>query len=171
MKHEWEIKSRSHTCSYTGKEFQKGENFYTLLYREAGGGFRREDICEEAWAIKGASHSEKEASNDQPFSFWKSRYEPPAPPPPESVAKKDGESALRRLIAENNPAHTNLIYILALLLERKRLLRPMEGEDQNTLIYEYPSTGEVFLIRNPHLSLDQIPAVQREVSELLTQNL
>ncbi len=169
MQHEWEIKSRSHTCSRTGKEFQKGENFYTLLYREAGG-FRREDLCEEAWMTKEVSPNGK-ADKNQLFSFWKSRYEPPTPPPPEPVAKKDGENALRRLIAENNPNHTHLIYILALLLERKRLLRPITGGDENTLVYEYPSTGEIFLIRHPHLRLDQIPEIQREVSELLAQNL
>ncbi len=168
MQHEWEIKKRSNVCSHTGKEFRKDELFYTLLFRE-GGEFRREDLCEEAWLAHKASLSENK--DKRPFSFWKSRYEPPAPPPSEPLAKKDSETALRRLIAQNNPAHTNLLYILALLLERKRLLRPMESEDENTLVYEYPTTGEIFLIRNPHLGLDQIPEIQREVSELLAQNL
>ncbi|PWU08580.1 MAG: hypothetical protein C5B47_04520 [Verrucomicrobia bacterium] len=168
MQQDWEIKKRAHVCTHTGKEFQKGELFYTLLFREDGG-FRREDLCEAAWIAHKDSLSG--SGINRPFSFWKSRYQPSAPPAPEPIAKKDSETVLRRLIAQNNPVHTNLIYILALLLERKRLLRAIESEDKDTLVYEYPATGEMFLVRNPHLELDQIPAIQREVADLLAQNL
>ena len=53
------------------------------------------------------------------------------------------------------------------MLERKRLLRPIPSEDSDILVYEYSGTGETFLIPNPHLTMEQIPEVQREVSSLL----
>lgn len=163
MQNEWGIKNRSKTCFVTGKAFQKGDYFYTLLYRESEE-FRREDLCEEAWLAK-------RDSDIRPFSFWRSRYDPPAPVQPDLLPQKDGESIFRRLITKNNPADANVIYVLALLLERKRLLRAIEGQDSDMLVYEHVQTGEIFLIRNPYLNLDQIPDVQREVSELLAQNL
>ncbi len=159
MQADWEIKSRAHACARTGREFQPGEIFYTLLIRE-GEGFRREDLSEEAW--------ESRNDNMQPFSFWRSKYEPPAPPPPEPLPKDDAEGLLRRLVAENDPAYANVRYILALMLERKRLLRPMESQDDDMLVYEHVATGEIIVLANPRLSLEQIPAVQREVSALLT---
>ncbi|MDX2079167.1 MAG: hypothetical protein SFU53_00125 [Terrimicrobiaceae bacterium] len=159
MQADWEIKSRSHSCSRTGREFEPGEIFYTLLIREPGG-FRREDLCEEAW--------QERNDNIQPFSFWRSKYEPPTPPPPEPLPKDDAEGLLRRLVAENDPAYLNVRYILALMLERKRLLRPVESGDDDMLVYEHVATGETIVLANPHLSLEQIPAVQREVSSLLT---
>ena len=155
---DWEIKARAHTCARTGREFEPGENFYTLLVRE-GDGFRREDLSEEAWAERN--------ENIQPFSFWRSKYEPPAPPPPEPLPRDDAESLLRKLIKENDPAYANVRYILAVMLERKRLLRPVESTDSDMLVYEHVATGETLVLANPHLGLDRIPEVQREVSALL----
>jgi hypothetical protein len=158
MQSDWEIKSRGHVCSRTGREFVEGEFFYTLLFRD-GEGFRREDLSEEAWNERN--------DNLQPFSFWRSKYEPPAPPPPEPMKKDDAEGLLRRLMAEQNPAHANAQYILALMLERKRVLRPVESQDDDMLVYEHAQTGETFVLKNPHLSFERIPEVQAEVSELL----
>ena len=158
MQADWEIKSRAHQCSRTGREFVEGEFFYTLLIRE-GEGFRREDLSEEAWKERN--------DNIQPFSFWRSKYEPPAPPPAEPLPRDDAEGLLRRLIQENAPAYANVRYILALMLERKRVIRPLESSDDDMLVYEHLSTGETLVISNPKLSLDRIPEVQREVSALL----
>lgn len=158
MQADWDIKSRAHTCAHSGREFQSGEFFYTRLVRE-GDGFRREDLCDEAW------HSCND--NIKPFSFWRSKYEPPAPPPPEPLPHNDAESLLRRLIAENDAAYSNVRYILALMLERKRLLRPVDSNDDDVLVYEHVGTGETIVIANPHLGFDQIPEVQREVTALL----
>lgn len=162
MQQDWEIKSRAHTCAQTGREFVEGEFFYTLLFRDADG-FRREDLCEEAWSERN--------DNLAPFSFWKTKYEPPAPPPPEALKKNDAESLLRSLIEANDPRYENAIYILALMLERKRALRPIESPDDDTLVYEHPGTGETFILKNPHLGMDRIPEVQQEVSQLLDSSL
>lgn len=162
MQSDWEIKSRGQSCARTGREFADGEYFYTLLFLEPGG-FRREDISEQAWAERN--------ENIQPFSFWRSKYEPPPPPAPEPLAKDDAESLLRRLITEQNPAYANARYILALMLERKRILRPVDSQDDDILVYEHALTGETLVISNPRLSFEQIPSVQREVSDLLAGNL
>jgi len=159
MQADWEIKSRAHVCARTGREFVPGEIFYTLLVRE-GDGFGREDLCEEAW--------ESRNENIQPFSFWRSKYEPPAPRAAEPLPRDDAEGLLRRLVAENAPAYKNVRYILALMLERKRVLRPVESSDDDMLVYEHVGTGETIVLANPHLSFEQIPSVQREVSALLT---
>lgn len=158
MQQDWEICKRSDLCTLTQHPFEEGEFFYTALYRHDNG-FRREDVTEEAWNAR--------SEDPVPFSFWRSKFEMPPPPPPEPLAKQDAESILRRLIEENADATKNARYILALMLERKRLLKPMESSDDAVLVYEYTQTGETFLIPNPHLSLDQIPEVQREVSALL----
>ena len=158
MNQDWEIRKRSDICTVTQRPFNEGEFFYTALYREADG-FRREDVDEEAWATVPAE--------PRPFSFWRSKFEMPPPPPPEPLAKQDAESILRRLIAENADSSRNARYILALMLERKRILKPMPSEDDDILVYEHAESGETFLIPNPRLRLDQVPDVQREVSALL----
>jgi hypothetical protein len=158
MQSDWDIKSRAHACSRSGREFSEGEFFYTMLVRE-GEGFRREDLCEEAWRERN--------DNIEPFSFWRSKYEPPAPPPQGPIAKNDAEGLLRKLIEENDPSRVNPRYILALMLERKRVLRPMVSSDADMLVYEFAGTGETIVLQNPRLGFDRIPDVQLEVAEML----
>jgi hypothetical protein len=158
MNQDWEIRKRSDICTATQRPFAEGEFFYTAIYRD-GDGFRREDLSEDAWNAR--------PEDPQPFSFWRSKFEMPPPPPPEPLAKQDAEGILRKLIEENSDATKNSRYILALMLERKRLLRPMESTDPDVLVYERTGTGETFLIPNPRLALSQVPEVQKEVSALL----
>jgi hypothetical protein len=158
---DWPIKHRADSCARTQRPFQAGEQFYTLLFRE-GDAFRREDLSEEAWASRN--------ENIQPFSFWKSRYEPPPPVPPEPLAKESAEELLRRLLAENNPANANACYVLAVMLERKRVLKQVKTEQTEgrpVLVYEQAKTGDVFIVPEAHLRLAEIAHVQEEVSELL----
>ena len=164
LANDWPIKHRADSCAKTQRPFAPGEHFYTLLFRE-GDGFRREDLSEEAWLDRN--------ENIRPFSFWKTRYEPPPAAPPEPIAKESAEEILRRLLAENNPEHTNACYVLAVMLERKRVLKPIQT-DQNdgepVLIYEHAKSGDVFIVPDVKLRLDQIDKVQAEVTALLKAN-
>ncbi len=161
LTNEWPIKHRADACARTQRPFQPGEQFYTLLFRE-GDGFRREDLSEEAWAQRN--------ENIRPFSFWKTRYEPPPAAPPEALAKESAEELLRRLLAENNPANANASYVLAVMLERKRVLKQVKTEqsdDRPVLVYEHSRNGDVFIAPDVRMRLDELEHVQAEVSQLL----
>ena len=162
MTTDWTIQSRAHTCAATNRAFVEGEHFYTLLFFEDGQ-FRREDLCEDAFKARN--------ENVVPFSQWKSKYVPPPPAQPETVSKQTGEDLLRKYMEEEGSEHTNARYILALMLERKRVLKEIEvkrGDDGSlTRIYEHGKTGEVFIIPDPQLRLDQVADVQAQVAGLL----
>ena len=160
LPNEWAIKHRADCCAVTQKSFVPGEYFYTLLYRGADG-YRREDLSEEAW--------QKRNENIRPFSFWKSRYEPLPPKATEPVPKESAEQLFRRLMASDSPP-ANACYVLAAMLERKRVLKQVKTEQNangRVLIYEHPATGDVFVVPDPQLRLDELEAVQNEVAELL----
>jgi hypothetical protein len=136
-----------------------GEYFYTLLFQDAEG-FRREDLSEEAWKNRN--------DNIQPFSFWRSRYEP-APVSTEPLAKETAEQLFRRLLASEN-APRNACYVLAAMLERKKILKQVkteQSENGRVLIYEHVATGDVFIVSDPRLRLDEFETVQNEVAQLL----
>ena len=162
MQQEWNIKSRSESCNATGRPFVEGEVFHTALFLDEGG-FRRTDLSEEAWNDRIA-----DPASETVFSSWRSKFEPPAPPAPEALRRDDAEGMLRQLIESQNPAHLNTRYLLAVMLERKRILRPQPSPDKGTLLYEHAATGETFIIPDPQLSLSDLVAVQEEVSALLT---
>jgi hypothetical protein len=161
LNQEWSIQSRTDRCAQTGEPFQDGEYFYTLLFNDKGV-YRREDLSEAAW--------QQRNDNIQPYSFWRSKFETPPPAVPEALGKQTAEDLLRRYMEENSPQHTNTRYILALMLERKRQLKQIDAKEEDgrtTLIYEHVKTGEVFVIPDPQLRLEQLAEVQTEVAELL----
>ena len=161
LANDWPIKHRADACALTNRPFASGEQFYTLLFRE-GNGYRREDLSEEAWKTRN--------ENIRPFSFWKTRYEPPPAVPPEPLAKENAEELLRRLLAEN--AQPNACYVLAVMLERKRVLKQIKtetAENGPVLIYEHARNGDVFIVPDVQLRLDELEAVQNEVVALMTK--
>ena len=161
MQQDWNIKSRSDSCQLSGVLFAEGDFFYTLLFLDKEE-YQRLDISETAWEERKA-----DTTAPVPFSLWRSKYELPPPPEAETLPKDDAEGMLRYFLASNDPAHRNACYILALMLERKKVLRPLASPDTSTLLYERAGTGETFIITDPHLSLENLIAVQQEVSELL----
>ncbi len=159
LPNEWAIKHRADACAVTQQPFSAGEYFYTLLFHDAEG-YRREDLSEDAWL--------KRNENIQPFSFWKSRYEP-VPVETEPLGKESAEQLFRRLTATENPP-ANACYVLAAMLERKRVLKQIKTENSEkgrVLIYEHGTTGDVFIVPDPGLRLDELESVQNEVSQLL----
>ena len=159
LANEWAITHRADACAATGRPFAPGEFFYTLLFQD-GENFRREDLSEEAWQNRN--------ENIRPFSFWKTRYEP-APARPETLAKETAEQLFRRLLSSEN-APRNACYVLAAMLERKRILKQIKSEQSENgrvLIYEHGATGDVFIVPDPQLRLDELESVQNEVANLL----
>ena len=159
LPNDWAIKHRADACAATQRPFEPGEYFYTLLFRDAEG-FRREDLSEEAWQNRN--------ENIQPFSFWKTKYES-LPVESEPLAKENAEQLFRRLIAAENPP-ANACYVLAAMLERKRVLKQIKTENAEKgrlLIYEHGASGDVFIVPDPGLRLDELENVQSEVAQLL----
>ena len=155
---EWAIRHRADACAVTQRRFVLGEYFYTLLFHDADG-YRREDLSEEAWFNRN--------QNIQPFSFWKSRYEPQRTPEP--LIRENAEQLFCRLMASNDPP-ANACYVLAVMLERKRVLKQVkteQGPKGRVLIYEHNATGDVFIVPDPQLRLDELENVQGEVAQLL----
>ena len=122
---EWNIQSRALQCAVSGRPFEKGERVFSALYWRDGQ-YERVDLCAEAWKARN--------ENIEPLSAWQTDFVPPAPPEPEPLKKDDAESLLRRLIAENAPGTRNARYILALMLERKKVLRQIERQRQEGVV-------------------------------------
>ncbi len=164
----WNIKSRAHQCARTERHFEEGETFHTAIHFDtATGEFVRRDISEEAWADELAEHGAI------PFSHWKTVYAKPDSGKPKFEgmgSKASAEEMLRQLAEEDDPKTENARYILAIMLERKKLLVPKETKytEQGTIVlYEHRKTGEVFIIRDPELRLDEVGSIQEEVAMLL----
>jgi hypothetical protein len=162
---DWHFQSRAHQCQATGQPFQDGQSFHTVLL-SAKEGYERLDLCAEAWNTEGAAILKR----PEYVSHWRGTYHVPPPAPPETIAKDDAETLLRRLMELQDPVYGPAIYILAAMLERKRVLRAKQqtkdGGRRQT-VYEQPKTGDIFVVTDPELQLHQLETVQRDVAHLL----
>jgi hypothetical protein len=162
---DWNIQSRAHACGACGRVFHDQEHYHTLLFDEKAA-FRRLDVCQGCWE-KQFSDGAREGKGF--ISYWQGIYEAP-PPPAEPIQKETAESLLRKIIELNDPHYIPAGYILAVMLERKRLLKIKEQlvrDGRRIFIYEQPKTGDLFTIIDPNLQLNQLDAVQHDVAALL----
>ena len=82
------------------------------------------------------------------------------------------DDLLRHLIALEDPAMKNVVYVLAVMLERSKILierDAREQEDHTILrVYEHRRTGESFVVLDPRLRLENLAEVQQQVVALLS---
>jgi hypothetical protein len=161
----WHIRSRARACAATERPFEDGEAIVTALFPDPeSSGYLRKDFALEAWQARGDD-------DEKPFSFWKAAFHvTPVDEKPNAFKKESPEDLLRRLVDEEEDHTENVRYILAVMLERKKVLR--ETDTQRTpsgiiRVYEHRKLGDVFIVRDPNLPLDQIDQVQQEIFELL----
>ncbi len=155
---EWNIKTRSSVCQTSGRPFQEDEPFYTLLI-ETPEGLLRTDMCQEAW-------ESREPAPDM-VSYWKSIFKPDPPVSPDAVRKEDAESELRRLLENLAPENHKTCYLLALLLERKRILKSREKitrNGQKLVAYEHALTQETLLVPEIEFKLTEMDGLIAEIS-------
>jgi len=168
---EWIIQSRAHACEACAQPFVDKQPYHTLLYDEQAEHLRRMDICDACWK---SQFSEGAREKKGFLSHWQGIFEVPPPEAPEAIQKETAETLLRKLIEQNDPRYAPSAFILAVMLERKRLLRVKEQikrDGKRVFVYEQPKTGDIFTIVDPDLHLNQLEAVQHDVAQLLEHGL
>lgn len=182
MATEWNLRGRSNGCCNCDRVFEDGEKIVSTVAVTAA-----EELAAIIEKLPGAKDGKalpeyvrldfcKECKKTLPqkaiISQWQGVYTAPEPPAPEALPRETAESLLRKLIeGEDNPDNVPVIFVLAVMLERKKLLieRTVRHLPDGTLmrIYEHKKNGEVIFITDPNLSLEQIPIVQQRVADLL----
>jgi hypothetical protein len=167
---EWNIQSRAHACQACHRHFADKEPFHTLLYDQKHS-YERMDVCEACWK---SQFSEGGTDRKGFVSHWVSLYAVPPAAPPDPIGKETADSLLRRLVERNDPSHAGACFILAVMLERKRLLKvkaQINEDNRRVFVYEHGASGDLFHIPDPNLHLDQLEEVQRDVAHLLEHGL
>ena len=155
----WPIESPTGRCAATGRAFQEGEEYFSVLFEE-GESFRRADYSLEAW------HGPPDAA----YCHFKSRV---------PIRKKQKrwladdevlESFFLRLEGEQEPVRIQFRFVLALILMRKRRVR-YEGSavDNGTEWWTVTLMRDrsTHRVANPRLAADQLEEVSRQLSGIL----
>jgi hypothetical protein len=161
---EWNIQSRGHACAACQQSFTDKQVYHTLLL-DGSPDLLRSDVCEPCWQKQTSDNANPKGL----ISRWQGTYEAPTPVT-EVIQKETAETLLKKLIEQNDPRYIPAGFILAVMLERKRILKVKEQimrDGRRTFVYEQAKTGDVFTITDPDLHLNQLEQVQRDVAHLL----
>jgi len=164
---DWKLRSRSRACCKCGTGFAEGGKYRSAVVSTAGHEYVREDYCEACWGAFSAAVPPPDF-----ISAWQGVYPATEPETPEALPKETAETLLRRMLEHGgDDATPAVVFVLAVMLERKRILiergvRRGAG-DALTRVYEHRKTGEILLILDPALGMDEVPGVQQQIDYLL----
>ena len=164
MSQEWNIRSRGHVCTLCQKPLVDKTPVVSAL-REVGGGYERFDCHPECWKTAGRDW--------EPFSVWDGVYLAPVREEKRDPLKKeDAGELIRKLITLDDPAMKNVVYVLAVMLERSKILVERDAREQGDgtirRVYEDRKNGDTFVILDPRIRLENLAEVQQQVVALLS---
>lgn len=156
-----EVEKPAGTCSVTGRTLAEGEEFFTALFEE-GDSFRRVDYSTEAWS----------GPPEGAFCFFRTQV-----PRKEQKSKRllvDDEMLVNffeRLEGERQPIRMQFRFVLAMILMRKRLLKYVDSstsDGKELWRLKRPKEEKVHEVLNPRLTDEEIEAVSRELTAILS---
>jgi hypothetical protein len=161
---EMNLQPRALACAVTGAAFREGDRVASLLVRADSGEVARYDALE---AHSGSLH---------PGGFvacrWVQVYKPhPREDNPERALKLNAENLFLTLAdpsTQPTPETARLVRLLALLLERKKLLKPRgRSADPGRELYEHSRTKQVFEVEAIDITEEFFIAVREQLSVLV----
>jgi hypothetical protein len=166
LQESWHLRNRSRECNITQTPFTEDQPIITAIFPDPdSSGYIRKDFCESAWA-------DRSPEDDPPFSYWRTKFQAKQTNESQPVVTKQSAEELLKQLVEDDQEHTeNTRYILAVMLERQKILRETDTQPTPTgilRIYEHRKTGEIFIVKDPNIPLDEVEKFQLEVMELLS---
>ncbi len=167
MAHEWNLRARSGACDVCHAEFAEGDTCYSVLRNvrpDLSGtfSFERVDRCRACW---------EKGEKDDLSGSWKTVYHAERPASAEAAPKQTVETVLRAQLEAGDEARPGVCYLLAVMLERKRVLIERDvrpgGAGERVHVYEHRKTGELLLVTDPGLELAELTDLQAEILRLL----
>jgi len=154
-------------CFISGEVFQEGQRVVSLLVRSTEMEINRYDVLE--------SRQGELAVEGQRVCSWVQLYKPRQKSDnPDRALKMTAENLFLTLADPSNEPNAEtlrLIQFLALMLERKRILRPKgtraDGEGIARSLYEHAGTRQLFAVPQADFSPAFFVSVQAQLSLLL----
>lgn len=169
---EWKINKFGQSCVICSKKIEVGEVCCSALFepsREEGkpatADFARRDYCEPCF-------------NQHPpegmYYYWKLAAPDPTVNIPPKKPVLDVEAVLdffRRLATDSDPTKRPLAFVLALMLDRKKVLKftgeKRREDGESLLVFTMRRGGESFELIPPGLDEQELAAAGRELNQIL----
>ncbi len=158
------LQPRAPACAVSGASFAEGVRVASYLVRSANGEVIRYDVLEE--------HAPEFTTTGFIACRWVQIFKARAGQEnSDRSLKLNAESLFLTLadpLTESSPENVRLIQFLALMLERKKLLRPKgQSPDGEKSLYEHAKTKQIYEVPAGELTNEFFIAVQEQLSVLV----
>lgn len=163
---EYSIKSAARCCCQTGRAFEPGETFYSVLFfDENTSTFIRRDYSRQAW------HGRPKGA----YAYWRCEI-PPLEDKEIGVKPATNEQLLEYFDKlRETPSETDTLFVLTLLLIRRRLFRESDSlnfsddeEDDSPFLKVYcPRRNETYTIEIVDIPLPRQDEIQAILERLV----
>lgn len=165
---EWNVRPCAAVCHLCGAEFVDKQPLHSRLLFSLDG-YARQDFCATCWPQRASAPATSLAATE--VSDWTHPFHAPPPKAPEPVQRETAETLLRQLIESDDPSNAAPLFVLAVMLERRRIFVErqvaIQPDGHRIRLYEHKKTGETFLIPDPNLRLADLEPIQLQVMNLL----
>lgn len=160
---ELNLQPRASSCFVSGRPFSEGDRVASLLSMTDSGAVLRYDALE--------ANADQVVPQGYVACRWVQVFKPqPKEGSADRALKLTAENLFLTLAdpsTEATPETDRLVRFLALLLERKRLLRPRGRSPEGRDLYEHSRTKQLFQVPAIDLSPDFFVAVREQLSVLV----
>jgi hypothetical protein len=161
MEEKWEFAGIRDVCSSCGRTMDPGEEVVSALGL-SGENLERKDFCSACW----------EGADLSPFfSHWRTRVPGREEKPKARVVDtRVLEDLFQRLLQEQDPAREGHLFLTAILLMQRRVLkyREMRSEgNRRVLIVGRPRSNQTFAVPDPGLDPAKMATMWEELRKLL----
>lgn len=165
---EWNVRGCAPACHLCQTPFADRQGLHSRLMFSQDG-YARQDFCADCWPRR--ADDPATSLVDTEVSDWNATYHAPAPRPEEALRKETAEDLLRQLMETDDPANAAPMFILAVMLERRRIFVEkqvtLQPDGRRIRLYEHKKTGETFVVPDPDLKLSELEPIQEQVMALL----
>lgn len=165
MNNNWEVQKNGTACLECETPFKDGESVNTVLYFNEDNTVTRKDFCSKCFT------AEKKEGD---CVFWKIKFKEKKKETSVVDKKAIVEELFKEYLHSSEPVHSKYCYIMALMLERKKVLVEKKNKKitnkssgRRMFFYEHAKSGEVFIVHDPDIDLFEISSLQREITEIL----
>jgi hypothetical protein len=164
---EWQIQSFSRKCMHSGTSFESGDRVLCLLIEHLTEGLQRMDILPE--------HEEALKIEGNIVGRWFRTIKPPDESHKE--AKKQQEQSTEDLfvsmadavpVDERSNSTKSMLYIIALFLERRKILKTVKasGIPQNYTAYMHTKTKTEYLVEDISMNPENMAHIENNLNIL-----
>lgn len=156
---DWDVTKTTHACSVSGRPLEEGETYFSALQDE-GKQFVRYDFSPEAWA---------ECDKAAFFSYWRTTVRPAAEKRRLVIDVEAFYIFFSQLVGSDEDHRQLFLYLVALILVRKRVLRleaiEKTPEGEFLALYDRRAENDV-RVRVPDATDDELREAQASLDQI-----